>query len=320
MRFVQWHGRVASYPVFWLLLALVSLWRPSLAYSERLDVSLQVAQAPKSYQIGVELQARRALPVASILDDDREDQNPPESFSKGFQALWEDSIYLVTSPARMTLRDSLVLGGVLAGIGGLFAADHGIQHFVEKNTTHTGRDVADVFNGIGSPAAVLGLNVGLIAIGVTAWSYTGDSRLKNAALVSLESEIFTLASVFIIQEVVGRANPEQHKGVTHFRPFSKDDSFPSGHAAVSFSTAAVFADRYEQQVGVIAYGMASAVALARVYSDKHFASDVVAGGLLGWVIGKALSARHSYLDSDIEIRPLILDRGQAIGIMVVKLF
>jgi len=26
------------------------------------------------------------------------------------------------------------------------------------------------------------------------------------------------------------------------------------------------------------------------------------------------------LDSDIEIRPLILDRGQAIGIMVVKLF
>jgi membrane-associated phospholipid phosphatase len=220
----------------------------------------------------------------------------------------------------MTLRDALVLGGVVAGIGGLIAADHGIQHTVQKNTSATGRDVADVFNGIGSPAAILGLNVGLIAIGVTQWSYTGDSRLKNAALVSLESEIFTLASVFIIQEAAGRARPDQGKGATHFRPFSGGDSFPSGHAAVSFSTAAVFADRYEQPVGGIAYGLASVVALARVYSDKHFASDVVAGGLLGWVIGKALSARHSYLDSDIEIRPLILDRGQAIGAVVVKPF
>ncbi len=301
-------------------MSLISLWQPSPAYSERLDVSLQVAQAPKSYQIGVELHARRALPVASILDDDSEEPNPPESFSKGFKALWEDSIYLATWPTRMTSRDALVLGGVFAGIGGLIAADHGIQHFVQKNTSSTGRGVADVFNGIGSPAAILGLNAGLIALGVTTWSYTGDSRLKNAALVSLEAEVFTLASVFVIQEVVGRAPPNQNKGATHFRPFSGDDSFPSGHAAVSFATAAVFADRYEQPVGVIAYGLATAVALARVYSDKHFASDVVAGGLLGWVIGKALSARHSYLDSDIEIRPLALDRGHAIGIMVVKQF
>src|SRR5207245_11206913 len=98
------------------------------------------------------------------------------------------------------------------------------------------------------------------------------------------------------------------------------DSFRLGHAAVRFAAAACVADRYGQPLGVIAYGLGSAVAVSRVYSDKHFASDVVAGGLLGWVIGKALSARHSYLDSDIEIRPLILDRGQAIGIMVVKLF
>ena len=290
MRFPRWYGRASSGFLFWVTVALASLWSPLLAYSEY------------------------------SLEDEREDQNPPESFSKGFKALWDDSLYLLTSPTRMTSRDALVVGGVFAGIGGVIAADHGIRHVVQKNTSHTGLDVADVFSGIGSPAAVLGLNVGLIAIGVTNWSYTGDSRLKNAALVSLESEIFTMASVFVIKEVVGRAPPNQNKGVTHFRPFNKDDSFPSGHAAVSFATAAVFADRFEQPVGGLAYGLASAVALARIYSDKHFASDVVAGGLLGWVIGKALSARHSYVDSDIEIRPVAIGNGQALGLMVVRHF
>ena len=290
MRFPRWYGRASSGFLFWVTVALASLWSPLLAYSEY------------------------------SLEDEREDQNPPESFSKGFKALWDDSIYLLTSPTRMTSRDALVVGGVVAGIGGVIAADHGIRYTVQKNTSATGRDVADVFNGIGSPAAILGLNVGLIAIGVTNWSYTGDSRLKNAALVSLESEIFTMAAVFIIREAVGRASPNQNKGATHFRPFSGDDSFPSGHAAVSFATAAVFADRFAQPVGGVAYGLATAVAVARIYSDKHFASDVVAGGLLGWVIGKALSARHSYVDSDIEIRPLAIGNGQALGLMVVRHF
>ena len=271
-------------------------------------------------QAGAQLRLQPIPSHRDLSDEDRQDQDAPESFTKGFKALKDDALYLSTSPTRMTSHDAFVLGGVFAGIGGLLAADHGIQRFMQKNTSATGRDGADVFNGIGSPVGILGLNAGLIAVGVTNWSYTGDSRLKNAALVSLESEIFTMASVFVIKEVVGRATPNQNKGATHFRPFSGDDSFPSGHAAVSFATAAVFADRFEQPVRGIAYGLASTVALARVYSDKHFASDVVVGGLLGWVVGKALSARHSYLDSDIEIRPFALGRGEALGLMVVKHF
>jgi membrane-associated phospholipid phosphatase len=129
-----------------------------------------------------------------------------------------------------------------------------------------------------------------------------------------------LASVFVVKEFVGRATPDQGKGTTHFRPFSGDDSFPSGHAAVSFATAAVFADRFDQPVPAIAYGLATAVALSRVYNDKHFLSDVAAGSVLGWIIGKTLSMRHRDGDSDIEIRPLTLDRGQPMGLMVVKPF
>lgn len=275
--------------LLWILLAFFLLVKPSLAHAEQLATTLKT-------------------------------QDPPESFAKGFKALRDDSIYLLTAPARMTSREVLVTGGVLAGLGGLIAADHGIRHGVQKNTSATGLDVADAFNDIGSPGAVLGLNAGLIAIGVANWTYTGDSRLKDAALVSLESDIFALGVTFVLREAIGRARPDQGKGASPFSLFSGDDSFPSGHAAVSFATAAVFADRFAQPVPAIAYGLASAVAWARVYSDKHFVSDVAAGSLLGWVLGKALSARHRRSDSNVEIRPLAFDRGESLGIMVVRPF
>ncbi len=308
---------VRAAPILGLALSVSLLWDGMApAYAQRLDDRLLIGQTGRSDQPKAALRSRPAV----IPEEELEEPEPPESFTKGFKALWDDSIFLVTAPARMTLNDTLVVGGVLAGIGGLMAADHGVRYEVQKNTSSGGKDVADGFSAIGSPVGVLALNAGLIVVGVTSWSYTGDSRLKDAALVSLESEIFSLASVFVVKEFVGRAPPDQGKGTTHFRLFSGDDSFPSGHAAVSFATAAVFADRFDQPIPAIAYGLATAVALSRVYNDKHFLSDVAAGSVLGWIIGKTLSARHRDGDSDIEIRPLTLDRGQPMGLMVVKPF
>lgn len=295
-------------------------WTSSFAYAEQLNGVLLVGQTGKPNQAGTELRSRQALQKRDTFDEDQPEQDAPESFTKGFKALWDDSIYLVSAPARMTINDTLVLGGTLTTIGGLMAVDHGIRSGVQKNTSSSGRNVADGFNALGSPLGILGVNAGLIAIGVTNWSYAGDSRVKDAALVSLESEIFSVGAVVVVKEIFGRARPDQGQGASHFSPFSSNDSFPSGHAAVSFATAAVFADRFEQPVPLIAYGLASAVALSRVYSDKHFASDVVAGGALGWIIGKALSARHPASDSTIDIYPLASDRGGALGIMVVKHF
>ena len=41
-----------------------------------------------------------------------------------------------------------------------------------------------------------------------------------------------------------------------------------------------------------AYGTASAVSVARVTGRKHFPSDVVVGGVLGWLIGRQVYNRH----------------------------
>lgn len=66
------------------------------------------------------------------------------------------------------------------------------------------------------------------------------------------------------------------------RPNGKgDDSFPSGHASLSFASAGFIHQRYGWQYGLPAYAVAATVGVARVKSDHHHWYDVLAGAALG---------------------------------------
>lgn len=64
-------------------------------------------------------------------------------------------------------------------------------------------------------------------------------------------------------------------------------AFPSSHAANAFAVATVVARRW-RRAAVPVFALAAAVAWSRVYLNRHWSSDVVAGGLLG--VGLALLA------------------------------
>jgi membrane-associated phospholipid phosphatase len=68
-------------------------------------------------------------------------------------------------------------------------------------------------------------------------------------------------------------------------------SFPSGHAATSFAFASVIAHRYPHNFWLKwgAYGLATGVSLARVGGKKHFVSDILIGGTLGYVTGSFMA-------------------------------
>jgi PAP2 superfamily len=69
--------------------------------------------------------------------------------------------------------------------------------------------------------------------------------------------------------------------INETRPNGGSHSFPSGHAAVSFTGAEFIRKEFGWGWGVSAYAAASFVAWSRVEADKHYTHDVLAGAAIG---------------------------------------
>jgi undecaprenyl-diphosphatase len=149
-----------------------------------------------------------------------------------------------------------------------------------------------VLSAIGSGWALLVL----IPLLVRASTRRIAGHLLGAVLV-------TAALVFLAKHVVRRARPcASVAWVQTFVVAPRDPSFPSGHAAGS-ATVASFAwvtlrrRRTAQSPlrdATCAVGLAlvaGGVALSRVYLGVHFPSDVLAGALLGSMVGGVVALR-----------------------------
>ena len=78
--------------------------------------------------------------------------------------------------------------------------------------------------------------------------------------------------------------------VSEQRPDSSDHhSFPSGHVALAFTGAELLRAEYGTACGVAGYAVASSVAVMRLYNNRHWLGDVLAGAAIG-----ILSARIGY--------------------------
>lgn len=62
-------------------------------------------------------------------------------------------------------------------------------------------------------------------------------------------------------------------------------SFPSGHSAAAFAFATGVGHEWPA-VGVPLRGLAAVVAYSRVHTGVHYPGDVIAGSLLGGVLGQ----------------------------------
>ena len=191
----------------------------------------------------------------------------------------------------------------LLGAGALiYSFDGQIRHIAAKNRTasldNISRQAEKIGNG-GYELAMLGAFAG-------AGYAFGNDKLKDTALLAAESFLAANAIGTVVKYSAGRARPYGEDGKRAFKPFTFKTvrtSFPSGHTTSAFSVASVLASRYDSPwVGIAAYGAAAATGLQRVYSDKHWASDVFFGAVLGTVTGRMVvrragssSAKEAYL-------------------------
>lgn len=117
--------------------------------------------------------------------------------------------------------------------------------------TNTGDAMAYVL-----PAAAFGL-AAYFKDGDGAWQFAESAGITMAVTAGLKYSIHTR------------------------RPDGDPHSFPSGHAAITFSSAEFVRKRYGWQYGVPAYVFASFVGYSRVRAHQHYVRDVVAGATIG---------------------------------------
>jgi len=113
------------------------------------------------------------------------------------------------------------------------------------------------------------------------------------------------------------------------RPDGHSGSFPSGHSALSFAAATLIARRIEDAdhtgLGYLLYVPATYVALNRVESDKHWASDVVAGACIGLTLANLFYDAHCgehgiFGGKSWDVLPLVDAETSSVGIQVCHRF
>lgn len=142
----------------------------------------------------------------------------------------------------------------------------------------------------------------VFALGAYAVGQLGHDRgLAEIGFHGGESIILGEVVTLALKGVIGRARPDESpRNQYDFRPgagFAHDSrgSLPSAHATAAFalaSAASVESARWwrgSSWVGPVAYAGAGAMALARVVSNKHWLSDVLAGAGVGMAAGLLVS-------------------------------
>jgi len=76
------------------------------------------------------------------------------------------------------------------------------------------------------------------------------------------------------------------------RPNGGPYSYPSGHSSAAFTAAGVVYGHYGKSLGIPAFIAAGYVGLSRLQENKHYLSDVIAGGLMGSYLGLKISRRR----------------------------
>jgi undecaprenyl-diphosphatase len=114
---------------------------------------------------------------------------------------------------------------------------------------------------------------------------TGQEDLRRAGSVGVLGLVATATASRSIKRYVKRRRPDECE--PRQRPGKRISarSLPSGHAGSAFAAATALAtvSRSPAQ-SLMIYGAAAAMASGRVVKHRHWASDVVAGALLGTAI------------------------------------
>lgn len=234
-----------------------------------------------------------------------------------FKNILRDQKDIWLSPLHLEKEDAKWLVPLGAATAGLIAADRHIAGSLDDAGAQV--RVGKAVSKLGSFYTVTGASAALYAFG----RFKGNTRARETGLLAGEA----LADGLVVYSVLKAATqrPRPLVGDRRGRFFDGGNSFPSAHTFHAWALATVISNQYSDKPAVrfVAYGLATAVGVARVAARKHFPGDVLVGGALGYGIGRyvyrvnrpdlaSAGARPTPLLPDIE--PAYDRRQRAYGV------
>ena len=211
----------------------------------------------------------------------------PSLESEFFKNILRDQKAIWTAPLHVERSDAKWM--IPSGVG-----------FMALATTDriTGDEMAEAKRQVGLSRAIshAGSVYGLGAVATTFYLLGRkghDYRARETGVLSAEALIDSMIVGGALKGITQRARPLT--GIERSEFFDGGNSFPSGHSTQVWAVATVIANEYKDRraVQIAAYGIASAVSVARFTGHKHYLSDVIAGSALGYGIGRYVyKARH----------------------------
>jgi membrane-associated phospholipid phosphatase len=202
--------------------------------------------------------------------------------------------------------------------GALMPFDRRIARWSQRprlQRSAAGGTAADVFNFAGDPGTVI-LGGATYAVGLLAHRRTTAEVGLHATGAVIAGSVVTGTAKALLGRarpyVTGDSNSTDVGFARGLRRGTAYQSLPSGHATAAFAFAGALAaegayrwPRVNRVTGPVGFTAATLVAAARVYRDRHWASDVALGAGIGAVTGAALIRyQHSHPDNTLDRRLL----------------
>lgn len=242
------------------------------------------------------------------------DSSKSESAFPYFPTLLHNFIYQAGAVTRISKKDEPWIGCFLISTCLLISQDNAIDRQFRQLKSKN-----DIIGKTSPVVTDFGGKYGFYIVGLTGITglATKDHKMIHTTLLASQALITSGLWSRMLKMAFSRPrpsfmydNPNYTMKWSHpFKGFYKEnenrsasgfDAFPSGHTATAFSIATVFAMEYRNTsfIPVLAYTSAGLIGLSRMTEHTHWASDILAGGCLGYLCAKQIVRNDRKNNSD----------------------